>query len=298
MLKKIAVGVLIVGVVGILAVGAYNRTLVKSQTEAAGAAGNGWQAGGREAASGDATRLESAAQGGGAGWQGGGREVAAADANLSESIAGGQGNGWQGGGREAAASESTLTEALPAADAQGLSADEAAALLFMREEEKLARDLYNALAAEWDASTFSRIAQSEQAHMDALQTLLDRYGLADPASAQVGVFMDPALQALYDKLLASGRTSLSEALKAGAAVEEVDILDLESRLLLTDNADIRQVYENLRLGSENHLRAFVRALQAQTGEVYQPQYLSPEAYQSIVGGAAGNGRQAGRGRWG
>jgi hypothetical protein len=39
----------------------------------------------------------------------------------------------------------------------------------------------------------------------------------------------------------------------------------------------------------NHLRAFTNTLYTQTGEVYQPQYLSLEAYQEIVSGDVENG---------
>ncbi len=89
--------------------------------------------------------------------------------------------------------------------------------------------------------------------MDAIKVLLDRYSLADPAQAQPGVFSDTDLQALYDQLHASGIQSLGNAIKAGGAVEEVDILDLQARSELTDQADILQVYGNLERGSENHL---------------------------------------------
>jgi len=174
---------------------------------------------------------------------------------------------------------------IPASD---LSPEESASLLFMREEEKLARDVYNALYTFWGQPTFQNIATSEQAHMDEIKLLLDRYSLADPA-LEPGSFSDPNLQALYDQLLAQGSISLVEALKVGAAIEEIDILDLEERLVSTDNADIQQVFNNLMMGSYNHLNAFVGVLSMLTGETYQPQYLSAETYAAIVTGQTGNG---------
>ncbi|MFZ5818821.1 MAG: DUF2202 domain-containing protein [Chloroflexota bacterium] len=198
----------------------------------------------------------------------------------------GNGNGGNGSG--------TSALDLPAGE---LSAEESASLLFMREEEKLARDVYNALYAAWGQTTFTNIAASEQAHMDEIKLLLDRYGLADPA-LEPGSFTDPSLAALYDQLAAQGSLSLVEALKVGAAIEEIDILDLQERLAQTDNADIQQVYNNLMMGSYNHLNAFVSALQAQTGETYQPQYLGAEAYAAIVTGQTGNGSQGGQGQGG
>lgn len=195
----------------------------------------------------------------------------------------GNANGGQNGG--------TGITGIPASD---LNDEEIAALLFMREEEKLARDVYNALYAVWGQPTFQNIAASEQMHMDEVKLLLDRYGLTDPALAP-GQFTDANLQALYDQLTAQGSVSLADALKAGAAIEEIDILDLQNRLTQTDNADIQWVFNNLMNASYNHLKAFTGALTQQTGQVYQPQYLSADAYQGIIAGAMGNGNQGGKG---
>ncbi len=94
--------------------------------------------------------------------------------------------------------------------------------------------------------------------------------------------------------MAQGNRSVADALKAGAVIEEIDILDLQERLAETDNAAIERVYNSLLAGSENHLRAFVSNLKAQTGETYAPQYLSQTAYDAIV---AASGSQGSGGRW-
>jgi hypothetical protein len=181
---------------------------------------------------------------------------------------------------------------LPTSD---LNADETAALLYMREEEKLAHDVYNFLYNTWSQPTFQNIAASEQQHMNELMLLLDRYGLTDPALAP-GQFTDPNLQTLYPQLTAQGSLSLADALKIGAAIEEIDIRDLQTRIALTDNADLQQVFNNLMRGSYNHLQAFTSVLSRQTGETYQPQYLNAEQYQSSTT-AGGNGYRRGNG-WG
>ena len=183
-----------------------------------------------------------------------------------------------------------------------ISADEAAALQFMREEEKLAHDVYVTLYEEWGLRIFNNIQRSEQQHSDAVAVLLDRYDVTDPtAGNEAGEFTDAKLQALYDQLVAQGSESVEEALKVGAAIEEIDILDLQERLAETGNAAIEQVYNNLLAGSENHLRAFVSNLKAQTGESYAPQYLSQAAYDVIASasGSRGSGAWGGRrgGRW-
>jgi hypothetical protein len=179
-----------------------------------------------------------------------------------------------------------------------LSVDEITDLLFMREEEKLARDVYLALFEQWGIPVFQNIAASEQAHMDALLNLINQYGLEDSAAGNnAGVFSDPDLQALYNQLIATGSQSLADALIVAAAVEEIDILDLQGSLVQTSNGDIVPVYQNLLAGSENHLRAFVSSWERQTGEVYQPQYLNQNEYADIMGGSiGGNGQgQGGQG---
>jgi hypothetical protein len=165
----------------------------------------------------------------------------------------------------------------------------------MREEEKLARDVYLKLYEKWQLPVFQNIAGSEQTHTDAVKTLLDRYGLTDPFSEEIGVFENEALQNLYNQLITQGNLSIADALKVGGAIEEIDILDLEERMAQTDKADIILVYENLLKGSRNHLRSFVSTLQTQTGETYQPQYLTLDAYQVIINSPSESGAPGGKG---
>lgn len=203
---------------------------------------------------------------------------------------GGNGNGQNGSGQNGSGTGTSALD-LPASD---LSAEETASLLFMREEEKLALDVYNFLYATWGQPTFQNIAASEQKHTDEIKLLLDKYGLADPALAP-GQFTDANLQALYTQLTTQGSISLADALKVGAAIEEIDILDLQTRLAQTNNADLQLVFTNLMNGSYSHLQAFTGILLTQTGETYQPQYLTAEQYQSIISSTAGNGNGNGNG---
>ena len=167
-----------------------------------------------------------------------------------------------------------------------LTAEETDGLLFMVEEEKMARDLYSAFYGQFGSSSFQKIASSEQVHMDELKALLNSYSINDPTIGNAaGVFTDPDLQALYDQLLAKGSVSLVEAFKVGAAVEEIDILDLQSRMAQTAQAGILEVYTILESASENHLRAFVWQINNQSGEIYIPGYLSTDEFQRITSGA-------------
>lgn len=177
-----------------------------------------------------------------------------------------------------------------------LSAEEIASLQFMVEEEKLARDVYLTLGDQWNLRVFQNISRAEQQHMDAVANLLTQYGLENPAEGgAIGSFTNPDLQVLYDQLAAEGSQSVAAALKVGAAIEEIDILDLAASMDQTDNPAIMQVYENLRRGSENHLRAFVSNLERRSGDEYALQYMNADAYDAIIAEAPTRGRNGRRG---
>jgi hypothetical protein len=144
----------------------------------------------------------------------------------------------------------------PAIAVQPLNTAETAHLLYIREEEKLALDIYQALYSKWQVRIFSNIAASEQRHFDAIGTLIDRYGLSDPAQPTAGVFTNTDLQKLFDDLLSKGNLSLLDALQVGVAIEEQDIDDLKGAISATGNRDILTIYGNLLNGSLNHLSAF------------------------------------------
>lgn len=163
-----------------------------------------------------------------------------------------------------------------------LSAAEIAGLKFMREEEKLAHDVYVAMFALWGHQTFANIAESETTHTEAILALLTKYGVDDPAAGKAaGVFEDSELQALYDTLVAAGSANLIEGLKVGALIEETDIEDIEERKEVTEEADILRVYDSLLCGSRNHLRAFNGALLDQ-GVTYVAQVISQEEWDAIA----------------
>lgn len=179
-----------------------------------------------------------------------------------------------------------------------LSQAESDALLYVREEEKLAHDVYVFLYNKWNLPVFQNIANSEQTHTDAIKTLITRYGLQDPALAAVGKFTDPDLQKLYEDLTKQGSISIAEALKVGGAVEEIDILDLQQHLTEITHADLRQVFQNLLNGSYNHLSAFTTNYASQAGQAYAPQYMTAEQYQTALSSAFAGGPQSTRGRRG
>ena len=133
-------------------------------------------------------------------------------------------------------------------------------LIYMREEEKVARDVYRALYQKFTLRVFVNIPKSEQRHMDAIKKLLDRYGIEDPVGENgEGVFRNEGLQKLYTDLVARGSVSTQEAYAVGRLIEETDIADLDHHLAEVDgNSDIAAVYAQLRVGSTHHLRAFSR----------------------------------------
>lgn len=158
-------------------------------------------------------------------------------------------------------------------------------LLFMREEEKLARDVYLTMYDKWGLMPFKNIPKSEQVHMDAVLSLIQRYDLEDPAEGkEIGEFENEELQNLYDDLIRKGSVSAVEALKVGALIEEVDIEDLRRILDVdVDNQDIALVYGNLLRGSGHHLKAFIWNLKRRNVH-YTPQILDKKVYEEILNG--------------
>jgi len=162
------------------------------------------------------------------------------------------------GNNRGQANLSTVIDNLPV---QELSTEEETGLTTMREEEKLARDVYQTMFKQWGLPIFSNIAQSEQRHMNAIKSLFDKYSMIDPVTdSSIGIFTNPEMRELYTELVEKGETSLVNALQVGATIEDLDIKDLYDFLEQTDNSDIKTVYQNLVKGSRNHLRAFTDQL--------------------------------------
>lgn len=165
-----------------------------------------------------------------------------------------------------------------------LSQKEKDAVVYMREEEKMARDVYNFLYAKWNVNPFGNIRQSEQIHMERMRILILNHKLSDPVAEngdKPGVFSNSFLQEQYNQLIKSGGQSITEAFKAGAKIEELDIADLDKRLAQTTNAALRTQFNYLRQASENHLRAFTPRLKTEALN-YQPVILEKEKFDKII----------------
>jgi len=194
------------------------------------------------------------------------------------------GNGLQGPGEDYASPIDTasIQQQVDAYPAGTLTDEEEADILFIREEEKLARDVYAVLYEQWQVPVFANIGSAEQTHMDSVGVLIERYGLEDPAQDEAGVFTNPEIQALYDTFVTEGAVSEVDALRVGAAIEEIDLVDIQEASNRTDKQDIQLVYDNLMRGSRNHLRAYVGNLEMRE-ETYEPIELSQEEFEEIVG---------------
>ena len=142
--------------------------------------------------------------------------------------------------------------------AQGtLTADQKTTLATMADEEKMAHDLYVALAARYpDLTQFARVAASETRHLTAVRSMLERYGIADPTAGKApGEFATASIQSHYDTLLA-GATSPTAALAAGVTVEKTDIADLAAARSGLTAPDVLNLYTHLSTASQHHLTAF------------------------------------------
>lgn len=166
---------------------------------------------------------------------------------------------------------------------QPITADERSGLLYMLEEEKLARDVYIYLDNLWEAEQFTNIQNSEDNHMNAIASILDQQKVTYTILPQ-GQFENPVLQDLYADLTTSGSADLLSALHVGATIEDLDIVDLEEYIHNATNATVISTYESLKCGSRNHLRSYVGAIES-NGGTYTPQFLTTDEYNEILSGS-------------
>lgn len=175
-----------------------------------------------------------------------------------------------------------LTSQINALPKETLSIAEIEGLTYLREEEKLAGDVYYKLYERYGVKIFNNIYNSEITHTNAVFQLLTKYALTDPVGTNsIGVFKDTALQNLYNILIAKGNISLQNAYLVGATIEDVDLYDIKIKASTVDNQDIKLVYDMLAKGSRNHMRAFYKNL-LNTGMTYVPQYITREEFDAII----------------
>lgn len=175
-----------------------------------------------------------------------------------------------------------LTSQINALPKETLSNAEIEGLTYLREEEKLARDVYYKLYEKYGVRVFNNIYNSEVTHTNAVLQLLTKYALPDPVGSNaIGVFKDTALQNLYNSLIAKGNTSLQDAYLVGATIEDVDLYDIKIKAISVDNQDIKLVYDMLAKGSRNHMRSFYKNL-LNTGISYTPQFITKEELDAII----------------
>ncbi|GAA2049881.1 ferritin-like domain-containing protein [Leifsonia soli] len=164
--------------------------------------------------------------------------------------------GCTGSPEGAATPSGTSAAPAPSATSTAAPADAAASLQYLVEEEKLAHDVYQRFTDLWGAQVFGNIRDSEVMHQQLLVPLLDAKGIVDPRTGTVGTFTDPDIQRLYDQLIQQGTASITEAYKAGVAIEEKDIADLNADLASTTDPATIAVLQRLLAGSRAHLQAF------------------------------------------
>ena len=174
-----------------------------------------------------------------------------------------------------------LTGFVPVNNSSSFSDEEITGIRHMREEEKMAHDVYVFLAEKWDLPAFDHISNAETRHFSAMGFLIEDFGIDDPAQTDAGKFQDEKIAQLYNSMTEQGSKSLIDALKAGAYIEEVDIADLHRYISETNKAQIKSVYQNLLGASGNHLRTFTRQLEWR-GEKYTPVVLDSNVYAEII----------------
>jgi len=184
-------------------------------------------------------------------------------------------------------------------------------LIFMRQEEKLARDVYTSLAGMWpDSRIFVNIGEgSEQTHTDVMRDKLEEFNVDDPEPntdilpSSIGVFTGELygsyFNANYQALINKGSQSELDALYVGALIEELDMHDIvecpdiikdtdngisDCGLNYTDEPSLINAYSSLLDGSKSHLKAYVGRIESIIGEGnYEAQILSQDDVNEILG---------------
>ena len=141
-----------------------------------------------------------------------------------------------------------------------LTGQETTDILYIAEEEKLGRDLSLMYFDIWGMKSFLGSAGSEQADLDSMEILIDRYNLENPVRDERGIFTNKSLQELYTEMVSSGSLTVQDALNNSITVEEMQIMSLDGAMASTDKEDLKFVYENLRRSSENNIQNFLRSV--------------------------------------
>ncbi len=162
-----------------------------------------------------------------------------------------------------------------------LTQEEIQGLLKMREEEKMAHEVYSFMYEKWDFIVFKNIAESELRHTNSIKYILAFYNIDDPYKEGVGNYTNPEFTKLYRDLVNESSKSFEKALETGAKIEDLDIADLNELMSTTKNTRILQMYENLVRGSRNHIRTLVNQLQMR-GIQYTPKFLIQNKYDAII----------------
>ena len=157
-------------------------------------------------------------------------------------------------------------------------------ILSLREEEKVAYDVYTVMFEKYESKVFKNIAENEKEHMNKIKELIDQFNLTDPIAGtidQKGVFSNKKMQTMYDEMILGGNYGLLDALRAAARFEETDIVDLRKYLSSASDQSVINVYLNLESGSQDHLRSLVKYIEDE-GISYKPSYLSKEDFDKIM----------------
>jgi hypothetical protein len=181
-------------------------------------------------------------------------------------------------------------------------------LVFLREAEKLERDVFTILSSMYpDSQLFGRIDDIEQGHADVMKYLLKQYGVKDPnVNDNLGVFTGELygnfFSSTYRYLVGLGSLSELDAFYVSAYIEETNLLDImqcpdaivsqdngiddvsQCGMGYTHNVEIINVYHALIEGSKSDLRAYVQAIESVIGEgAYKAQAMSQQQLDEILG---------------
>jgi hypothetical protein len=142
----------------------------------------------------------------------------------------------------------------------------------------MARDVYAYYWNGYQARVFDTIMYSQQYHMDMTKAATVTYGVGQSSEnatleAVAGNYTNQTLQIIYTEMT-QNVTSLLQALRNAALMEETDILDLRDAIsdLNGTQPTLAKVYDKLLRASENHLRTFAGILEELDVDEYETQH--------------------------
>lgn len=160
--------------------------------------------------------------------------------------------------------------------------EEKRSLEHITEEVKLARDFAVLMGSKHNSDFFNKIGETKQSDLDKLKDILESKNIDDPVkNDESGIYKSENFTDLYKGFTESGNTNISNALKAGAEISELQISDCNKFLNIATDQEIKDIFSLIKKNSEKNLKSYINQL-SQKGIGYIPKHLTSEDFNKIL----------------